>query len=202
MSSTQENSFAILSAIGQAAIDERQEELARFTEHFEERWLAAGGGGLRTPSLGGTSTTGYLGVMLDHIQESHRALGMEEYNPPTVFATPPPPIKQNFISPSQLLAAQLQRSSTLSIPPPPPLVRVNAFASPFRQRSGSVEEGDLMNDLRTFRSQLQLTQDDCYKDCFSSAEIDAAEAEHAELGRKIAAIEQCMLAFGAIFRTR
>ncbi len=59
-----------------------------------------------------------------------------------------------------------------------------------------------MDALRSLRAELQVQQDDVYKDCFTRAEIDAADAEHDQLARKIAAIEQCMLTFGAIFRTR
>ncbi len=58
-------------------------ELDQRIQDFEDAWSSAGGGTLRSPSLGGTSTTWYLGAMLDDIQARRAALGLPEYSPPT-----------------------------------------------------------------------------------------------------------------------
>jgi hypothetical protein len=85
--------------------------------------------------------------------------------------------------------------------PPPPLRRVNAFATavmdtpPLKRRSTTPEETemeeDLMNRLRTMRAELQLKQ-------FTLREEDD---EYNELSRKISAIESVLLAFRSWFRT-
>ncbi len=204
-SAPQDNAFAILSAIGQAAIDARDpyEELARLTERFEEQWYAAGGGTLRSPSLGGTSTTWYLGAMLDDIQERRKELGMDEYSPPSNRSSLHRPVPQQpavMLTPSQLLS---RSSADAHLPPPPRLVRVNAFTSATTPPVPSAPSEDkAMDALRSLRAELQIQQDDLYKDCFTAAEIAAQDAEHDELSRKIRALEDCLLAFGAIFRTR
>jgi hypothetical protein len=64
------------------------------------------------------------------------------------------------------------------------------------------EEDQVMDQLRSLRSTLQLRQDDVYRGCDSHSDMAAADQEFDELDRKIMAIEQCMLTFGAIFRTR
>jgi hypothetical protein len=200
----QDNAFAILSAIGQAAIDSRDpyEDLARLTERFEEQWFAAGGGTLRSPSLGGTSTTWYLGAALDEIQERRKQLGMDEYSPPSYTPSllrPVPKQPAAMLTPSQLLS---RASADAHLPPPPRLVRVNAFTSATTPPSPAPSEDMAMDALRSLRAELQIQQDDLYKDCFTAAEIAAQDAEHDELSRKIRALEDCLLAFGAIFRTR
>lgn len=62
----------------------------------------------------------------------------------------------------------------------------------------------LMDGLRTLRAELQTDQDNVYSgvDARSHDEMAARDTEWDELDRKIHAIEQCMLSFGAIFRTR
>lgn len=65
-----------------------------------------------------------------------------------------------------------------------------------------LEEDQVMDQLRSLRSTLQLRQDDVYRGCDSHSDMAAADQEFDELDRKIMAIEQCMLTFGAIFRTR
>ena len=301
------NAFAILSAIGEAAIQERQgdphEELASLIEDFEIQWRAAGGGTLRSPSLGGTSTTWYLGAMLEQIQDRRAALGLEEYHPPMYQPLARPGIgnlvaNSSTIQPSTLLKAEADRcpaygcenplncacpraepraldtednnkpsrfrgygwmgrrppttsseslsrvassfgkqatepavsNTTLqdmydemrnstpkketsvlrsSLPPPPPLVRVGRFTDASTTPSlnmlnvfTNVDEDDTMDRLRSLRSQFQLRQDDLYSGCSSHDEMAAADQEFNELDRKIHAIEQCMSAFGAIYRNR
>ena len=76
---TKESEAVGAGASESAAKTELQESIAE----FEEAWYAAGGGTLRSPSLGGTSTTWYLGSMLEDIQDRCKALGLPEYEPPT-----------------------------------------------------------------------------------------------------------------------
>jgi hypothetical protein len=252
------SAFAILSAIGQAAIEEREalgsdphEELARLTENLEEKWYAAGGGTLRTPSLGCTSTTHYLGAMLEEIQERRKELGMEEYSPPAYgLAHSYPRVVRDIISPSELLAsmpgvsiskeartpfgkqatepavsdntietmraeyiAPAKAAPTSSfesprpsrfgyLPPPPPLTRTSGFSNAAPPLPSCPSEDAAMDNLRALRAELQLQQDDLYKDAVTDEEIKAKDEDYDEIQQKISAIEQCMLAFGAIFRHR
>jgi hypothetical protein len=230
--STSDSSFAILSAIGDASIREREsgsgdprEELARLTESFEERWRAAGGGTLRSPSMGSTSTTWYLGAMLDDIQERHKELGLPEYAPPTykplvapsfgkqatepalssttledmrrefVHSTP----ATQFITPSRLRSVAPSLSALVGLPPPPRISRVNAFSDCLgrtRNPLDSVNEEDVMDQLSTLRSQLQLRRDHPSLSCQGSEE----PADSEDLTTKIEAIEGVLQAFGVIFR--
>jgi hypothetical protein len=60
-----------------------------------------------------------------------------------------------------------------------------------------------MDRLRGLRSELQLQQDRVYAvDGRSHDEMAAQDAQFDEMDRQIQAIEQCMISFGAIFRTR
>jgi hypothetical protein len=63
---------------------------------------------------------------------------------------------------------------------------------------------ELMDRLRGLRSELQLQQDRVYSgvDARSHDEMAAQDAQFDEMDRQIHAIEQVMLSFGAIFRTR
>jgi hypothetical protein len=63
---------------------------------------------------------------------------------------------------------------------------------------------ELMDRLRGLRSELQLQQDRVYSgvDARSHDEMAAHDTEWDELDRQIHAIEQVMVSFGAIFRTR
>jgi len=152
------------------------EQLARLTERFEELWYGAGGS---------PSTTGHLGPYLEDIQGRRRALGMEPYQPPTCR----PGIGVGF----------------QTLPPPPPLVRVNAFADALGRTPSATtsEEAELMDRLRTLRSQLQTRQDEVYsQDARSHDEMAMHDAEWEELDRKIDAIEQVLSAFNIIYRTR
>lgn len=226
-----DSSFAVLSAIGEASIRQRKtvsgdplEDLARVTESFEERWRAAGGGTLRSPSTGGTSTTWYLGAMLDDIQERHKELGLPEYSPPSYTppraipfgkqATepalssttledmlrecrqPPPPVQ-----PSRLRALA-SASSLLSLPPPPPLVRVNAYADCLgRNPLAPVDEEDVMDQLSSLRSRLQLRRDHPMSlDIDNEEAVEAADQRYADLTKKIQAIESVLQVFGIPFR--
>lgn len=60
----------------------------------------------------------------------------------------------------------------------------------------------LMDQLRGLRAELQIAQDNVYRDARSHDEMAAQDAEWDDLDRKIDAIEQVMSSFGAIFRTR
>ena len=165
-----------------------QDELKERETAFDEAWFQAGGGTLRSPSTGITSTTHYLGYMLDDINERREALSMPPYSPPT---------------------SQVSRGY---IPPPPPaLQRVNAFSShtgpagPVRrlfQDNHSTDEDDLMDRLRSFRSELQLQQDGLYRDAKTQDEVKALNKQYEELSDKIHSIEVVLSTFGAIFRTR
>ncbi len=65
------------------------------------------------------------------------------------------------------------------------------------------EEERVMDALRGLRATLQIRQDAVYStETRSHDEMAAQDAEWDELDRKIDAIEQTLLAFGAIFRTR
>lgn len=60
-----------------------------------------------------------------------------------------------------------------------------------------------MASLRSLRATLQIRQDHVYEGAEEShSDMAIADAEFEDLDRKIMAIEQCMLSFGAIFRTR
>jgi uncharacterized protein involved in exopolysaccharide biosynthesis len=66
------------------------------------------------------------------------------------------------------------------------------------------EEESVMDALRGLRATLQIQQDHIYDGGYARShdEMAAQDAEWEELDRKISAIEECLLAFGAIFRTR
>jgi hypothetical protein len=92
-----------------------------------------------------------------------------------------------------------------TLPPPPPLVRVNAFADALGRTPSATtsEEADLMDRLSSLRSQLQLRQDEVYsQDARSHDEMAMHDTEWEELDRKIDAIEQVLSAFGVLYRTR
>ena len=61
---------------------------------------------------------------------------------------------------------------------------------------------DLMERLRSLRADLQIAQDKLYSPARSHDEMAMADMEFDDYEQKIHAIENCMLAFGAIFRTR
>jgi len=165
---------------------DKLQELTKLQADFEKEWYAAGGGTLRSPSYGGTSTTFYLGEMLESINTLRKELGLDEYSPPTFVPclTPERP------------------SKTESIPPPPPLRRVNAFTTSVAATQDPTDEDDLMDRLRIYRAELQLKQDDLYKGASTDEEIATLNEQYDEINRKIHAIENLMLTCGAIFRTR
>jgi hypothetical protein len=103
-------------ALGAGSGSSAHEELGKLQQEFEQAWKEAGGGTLRSPSLGGTSTTHYLGGMLDEIQERRSALCMKPYEPPTYKP-----------SCTEGQASTNLPAWVLALPPPPPLRRVNAF---------------------------------------------------------------------------
>lgn len=213
---THNPAFSILSAIGKASQDEARKELSDLEGRYEQLWLAAGGGTLRTPSTGPTSTTHYLGHMLDQIEDHRKNLGMPSYEHPRVAREVHPVPQTNYIQPSQLI--ELSREGfPIYVPPthlhtpppshllaPPPLIRVNAFTdySAHRRLFEETDEDDLMDRLRTYRSELQLKQDDIYRGCETEEQIQAAQEKSEDMSRKIRALEDCMLSFGAIFRHR
>jgi uncharacterized protein involved in exopolysaccharide biosynthesis len=72
-------------------------------------------------------------------------------------------------------------------------------------QSSAVEEKTdaAMAALRALRATLQNRQDHVYEGAERShSDMQIADQEFDDLDRKIAAIEDCMLSFGAIFRTR
>lgn len=79
---------------------------------------------------------------------------------------------------------------------------LSLFTAPHHRELDHVDE--LMDRLRGLRSELQLAQDDVYRgtDHRSHDEMAAADMQFDEMDRQIAAIEQVMLSFGAIFRNR
>lgn len=154
-------------------------EIERLQAEFETEWFAVGGGTLRSPSMGSTSTTFYLGAMLETINKRRKELGLDEYSPPV--RTPE------------------RAENPILIPPPPPLRRVNAFTTAIYEPT---DEDDLMDRLRTYRSELQLKQDDLYKGATTDEEIAILNEQYEEMSRKIVAIENLMLTCGAIFRHR
>jgi len=62
----------------------------------------------------------------------------------------------------------------------------------------------LMDQLRGLRAELQIQQDHVYDEGLARShdEMAAQDAQFDEMDRQIHAIEQVMLSFGAIFRTR
>lgn len=119
-------------------------------------------------------------VQSTDLQEHETAIGSMLYTPPSRLTT---------------------------IPPPPPLQRVNAFSShtaPLRNpfQDAATDEDDLMERLRTFRSELQLQQDGLYRGAETQADIKALDAKYEKLSDKIHSIEDVLSTFGAIFRTR
>ena len=78
----------------------------------------------------------------------------------------------------------------------------SVVAPPHRRELDHVDE--LMDGLRGLRAELQIQQDHVYDEGLARShdEMAAQDAEWDELDRKIDAIEQVMLSFGAIFRTR
>lgn len=92
--------------------------------------------------------------------------------------------------------ASVPRLSFVTVP------RAPAFVPP---SPASVEDETeaAMAVLRSLRSTLQIRQDHVYEGAERShSDMAIADAEFEDLDRKIMAIEQCMLSFGAIFRTR
>lgn len=181
-----------------------QAELEEREANYIAAWRQAGGGTLRSPSTGITSTTWYLGPMLEDIEERREALGL----PP--FTYPPSEVHVAYGQPIQYLTPTHLLDGDSNIPPPPPLRRVNGFTSSTTSSSvvrnlfPATDEDDLMDRLRTYRSELQVTQDDLYEGVSHDDEdtINALNEQSEEISRKIQAIEQCMLSFGAIFRNR
>lgn len=106
--------------------------------------------------------------------------------------------EKNSTSEPSLLTPERAVSREL-IPPPPPLRRVNAFTTATYEPT---DEDDLMNRLRTYRSELQLKQDELYKGVTTDEQLAAANEQYEEMSRKIHAIENLMVTCGAIFRTR
>ena len=314
-----DSSFAVLRAIGEAAIRERETvanagcgeepantsvailtaaedivvvpqdkhaELRRLEERFEEQWYAAGGGTLRSPSLGGTSTTWYLGAGLEEIQERRKELGLPEYSPPTykplvapsfgkqatepaVSSTTLEDMLRECRQPRPLVQPSLLRSVLTSsltadrcpaygcenpstcecpltearvlpvededsrpsrfrgyawmgrrppattsgsvpqwrlassasgvpnLPPPPPLVRVNAFSDCLgRNALEPVDEEDVLEQLSSLRSKLQLRRD--HPSISGADSLKPVDSE--DLTVKIEAIESVLQAFGITFR--
>lgn len=115
------------------------------------------------------------------------------YYTQAMFSTPPTKMTSN--------ASETPKRSTpvALIPPPPPLRRVNAFTTAVYEPT---DEDDLMDRLRTYRSELQLKQDDLYKGATTEEEVALLNDEYEKLSSKIHAIENLMLTCGAIFRTR
>ena len=75
---------------------------------------------------------------------------------------------------------------------------------PFPLRTHRTKVDRLMDQLRELRAELQIEQDHVYDEGLARShdEMAAQDAEWDDLDRKIDAIEQVMLSFGAIFRTR
>lgn len=78
----------------------------------------------------------------------------------------------------------------------------SVVAPPHRRELDHVDE--LMDRLRTLRAELQIAQDHVYDAGYgrSHDEMAAQDAEWEEMDRQIHAIEDVMLSFRAIFRTR
>ena len=286
-------SVAILTASEEVVVvpQDKHSELRRLEERFEEQWYAAGGGTLRSPSLGGTSTTWYLGAGLEEIQERRKELGLPEYSPPTykplvapsfgkqatepaVSSTTLEDMLRECRQPRPLVQPSLLRSVLTSsltadrcpaygcenpltcacpraepraiavedednrpsrfrgyawmgrrfpattsgsvpqgrlassasgvpnLPPPPPLVRVNAFADCLgRNPLDIVDEEDVLEQLSSLRSKLQLRRDHPTSlDIDNEEAVEAADRRYAELTAKIQAIESVLQAFGIPFR--
>jgi hypothetical protein len=88
-------------------------------------------------------------------------------------------------------------------PAPAPATRFAPLSFSMGGRRRELDHVDeLMDRLRGLRSELQIAQDDVYRDARSHDEMAAQDAQFDEMDRQIHAIEQVMLSFGAIFRTR
>lgn len=199
---------------------DRFAELTRLQDLYEDRWREAGGGTLRSPSTGATSTTWYLGAMLDEINERRLALGLDKYggppstpsltrsnacpawgctdkncqSPETTPALPSPPPLSRFLT-----------TTPPFIPPPPPLVRVNAFADClgriFEPLPLDEEQERVMESLRSLRGRLQIKRDHTPCDIDNEEAVAAADLSYEDLTSKISAIEQVLMAFRVPFRT-
>lgn len=173
--------LSFLKAIGEASIQEREQE------------QRPGIGNLISPStLLGHPTPPPTNRVLFRAPPIQRTSGNAVFDGSSVV-------------PLSRTAASQEEATGLNLPPPPPLTRVERFPMPSLSILTSfpdVDEEDTMDRLRSLRSQLQIQQDELYKDLFTREEIEAADERYEDLGRKIRAIENCMLEFGAIFRTR
>lgn len=93
-----------------------------------------------------------------------------------------------------------------SLPPGPPLVRVNAFTDALGRGRYTLTfppantEAELMSRLSTLRLRLKAEQDEVYdQDYRSHDEMAAADVEWEDLDNKIHAIEELLTAFGIAF---
>lgn len=197
----------------------RVEELTRLEELYEERWRAAGGGTLISPSHGANSTTHYLGAMLDEINDRRIALGFDTYSGPgnNSRAVPSqgcsawgctdkncksPPATPSLTSPPPAPRRFLSRVAPSLPPPPPSLVRVNAFTDSIGRvflPLAELEENTL-DSLATLRSRLQQHRARMPCDIDSEEAVAAADAESADIQAKIEAIEKILHAFHYTFR--
>ena len=103
---------------------------------------------------------------------------------------------------SSLPGVSIARSATTVSSFPSVALARTATSMPSFSTVAAPDEDEVMDQLRSLRSILQLRQDEVYHGCRSYDEMAAADEEFEELDRKIDAIEQCMSVFGAIFRTR
>ncbi len=83
----------------------------------------------------------------------------------------------------------------LQLPEPPEVVRMPSWLL-------STGEDELMDRLRHLRAELQIRQDNVYSGVQSLKDHSIADMEFEDLDRKIHAIEQVLMSFGAVFRTR
>lgn len=173
--------LSFLKAIGEASIQEREQE------------QSPGIGNLISPStLLGHPTPPPTKRLLFRAPPIQRTSGNAVFDGSSVV-------------PLSRTAASQEEVTGLNLPPPPPLTRVERFPMPSLSILTSfpdVDEEDTMDRLRSLRSQLQLKQDSLYMGLTATEDIQAADEIYEDYDHKIRAIENCMLAFGAIFRTR
>lgn len=177
--------LSFLKAIGEASIRERDQE--------QRPGIGGLTDGLISPStLLGRNTTA---------EERASAMDMQRLRRPIQRTSSNAVFDSSSVVPLGRTATN--EDTGLNLPPPPPLSRmVNRPSLSILTSLPDVDEEDTMDRLRSLRSQLQMEQDDLYKDLFTRQEIEAADERNEDLGRKIRAIENCMLEFGAIFRMR
>lgn len=151
------------------------------------------------------------GVSLERAPANHLWTGSDWVHQDSPYARSP--ATSVFLSPTALLARPLtfglgglsrglSRAATGLFEPAPisPLGRSSSVSVP--PASVRPTEDDVMDLLRSLRADLQIRQREVYSGATASHDEQAAQdAEWSELDRKINAIEQTLLTFGAIFRT-